>query len=95
MIDKTTLIAAAASAGMLVGVWVHGSSHGRMKCEQAATQAVMSHQRGMIELADELEAEKAKKAKVVIQKVEVIRHVPDPSGCADSVIIPGILERLH
>lgn len=90
----------AASLGVLLalsavaGAWWHGNNHGRLKCEHAATQAVIAHQKALRELADMIEAERAKRAPVVREAIEVIRYVEDPTGCADVVLPADILDRL-
>ena len=98
MITRAKLIAAAAAAALalsaIAGAWWHGDRHGRLKCEHAATQAVIVHQQEMRELSDMVEAERAKRAPVVREKIEVIRYVEDPTGCADTTVPADILGRL-
>ena len=95
---KIKLIAAIAGAALalsaIAGAWWHGDRHGRMKCEHAATQSVIVHQQAMRELADMVEAERAKRAPVVREKIEVIRYVEDPTGCADVVISLPDVDRM-
>ena len=85
---------AALALTAIAGAWWHGNKHGRMKCEHAATQAVVVHQRALRELADVVQAERAKRAPVVREKIEVIRYVEDPTGCADTTVPADILDRL-
>lgn len=95
---RIKLIAAVVGATLalsaIAGAWWHGNTHGRLKCEHAATLAVIAHQRGMRELADMVEAERAKRAPVVREKIEVIRYVEDPTGCADVVISLPDVDRM-
>ena len=95
---KIKLIAGAAGAALalsaIAGAWWHGNKHGRLKCEHAANQAVIAHQRGMRELADMVEVERAKRAPAVREKIEVIRYVEDPTGCADTAVPADILDRM-
>ena len=95
---KTRLIAATVGAALalaaIAGAWWHGNNHGRLKCEHAATQAVIVHQQEMRELSDMVDAERAKRAPVLREKIEVIRYVEDPTGCADTTVPADILNRL-
>ena len=85
---------AALALSSIAGAWWHGNKHGRMKCEHAATQAVVVHQRALRELADVVQGERAKRAPVVREKIEVIRYVEDPTGCADVVISLPDVDRM-
>ena len=85
---------AALALSVIAGAWWHGDRHGRLKCEHAATQAVIVHQNAMRELADMVETERAKRAPVVREKIEVIRYVEDPTGCADTTVPADILGRM-
>ena len=95
---KIKLIAASIGAALalstIAGAWWYGNKHGRLKCEHSATQAVIVHQQAMRELADMVEAERAKRAPVVREKIEVIRYVEDPTGCADVVISLPDVDRM-
>ena len=95
---KAKAVAAIAGAALalsaIAGAWWHGNKHGRLKCEHAASQAVIVHQKAMRELADMVEAERAKRAPAVREKIEVIRYVEDPTGCADVVISLPDVDRM-
>ena len=95
---KAKVVAGIAGAALalsaIAGAWWHGDKHGRLKCEHAATQAVVVHQRALRELADVVQDERAKRAPVVREKIEVIRYVEDPTGCADTAVPADILSRL-
>ena len=95
---KAKVVAAIAGAALalsaIAGAWGHGDRHGRMKCEHAASQSVIVHQRALRELADVVQDERAKRAPVVREKIEVIRYVEDPTGCADVVISLPDVDRM-
>jgi hypothetical protein len=96
---KLKLIAAIAGATLaaaaITGVWWHGHSHGKRTAEHTANQAVIAHQAGMRELSDRLAIAEQRRAEIVYRDREVIRHVIDPTGCADTAIPDGIIERLY
>ena len=87
-------VGAALTLSAIAGAWWLGDRHGRLKCEHAASQAVIVHQKAMRELADKVEAERAKRAPAVREKIGVIRYVEDPTGCADVVISLPDVDRM-
>jgi len=59
------------------------------------TELLKEKDRKIVELQTELENE-AQKIKVVYRdKIKTIRTAADPSGCADAVVAPDILQQLE
>lgn len=84
-----------AGAGAIAGIWWHGHKHGVQSCEadmQAAVDAERAKQR---ELADQLEESRNARETRTRTVTRTIYREPDPTGCADSPALDGVLSALR
>ena len=75
--------------------WWYGNDHGRMACQDEIQKAVMVEQSRQRGLADELDNAKRERDRLARQGVRTIYLEPDPTGCADTVAIDGVLGALR
>lgn len=95
MITKYLYLAAAGALLAAFGLTGYLAYNAGVDHEKAATARIIEEERERQKLViDKLEAEKAKRAIVYREKIKVVRTAFDHTGCADSIIVAGILERL-
>jgi len=75
--------------------WIHGYQNGKRIAEEKAAKAIVKYQSEMRDLSKKLRIAEDKRNEALRKEKEVIRNAEDPTGCADTNIPDGILERLR
>lgn len=94
MVNKY-IIAALVGAGALVGVWLHGNSHGKESIRAEYVQNIEKARKKSSKLADELELEKQKIKVEYRDRVKKVYIEDDASGCLDAPISDSLRQVLR
>jgi uncharacterized membrane protein (DUF106 family) len=99
MLTKAKLLGMAATAAALVAVLAASHMFAmRLGAAQERTihqAAVIEYQKRIRETQAKLEEATRARRQVVTETIEVIRHVPDPTGCTTTRIPDDILSRVR
>lgn len=79
----------------LPATYYWGYAKGEAKQQEVYNKAILAWQKRTHDALLEIEQIRAERDLAVQERVEVIRYVKDPSGCADTSIPDVILEQLR
>lgn len=81
--------------GVFSATYYIGYRSGAASEREVYEQAIRTWQDRTVSVLEELEELQLEREQDTAERIEVIRYVEDPSGCADHDMPSGIIEQLH
>lgn len=79
----------------LPATYYWGYAKGEAEQREVYNKAILTWQNRTVKALEELEQVRAERDEAKQEKIEVIRYVKDPTGCADTPVPDGISEQLR
>jgi len=79
----------------LPATYYWGYAKGEAEQREVYNKAILTWQKRTLSALEELEQTRAERDEAKQEKIEVIRYVKDPTGCADTPVPDGITEQLR
>jgi len=89
------LIGLAAAGLAIVGLTISAYHYGKLSERDAVHRGIVKYQQREAELINQLEAAKHDREIIYRDRIKTVKVAADPTGCADTRMPDGILERVR